>query len=327
VVGEQYVDIEPATGVKDDNGPYLHGDDAVGSMATNTIPTATQTLLTNLDRLFRSVPLDDLRTTIDELGKSLDGRRPARTRLLDAANEFIDVASRTENVDATIDLINDSSSVLQTQLDQREPLQIWTHSLNLLSQQLKKSDPDFRHLLNTGPSDIATVTDFVKANRTDLGITLANLATVGDLLVRHLDGVEQIFEMYPLVAANGPTTVHDNVAWLGFVLQVKPDPQDCGDPDHGSQGYGGTVRRSPFELAPMAPNVGARCTAPNTGPNGTSVRGSAHVPGGDPISVSGGGFAYPRTVTKNLLLVGSALPTSDTLGDASWIALVTASLH
>ena len=85
--------------------------------------------------------------------------------------------------------------------------------------------------------------------------------------------------------------------------------------------------RTPFETGPQAPNVAAHCTAPNTGPNGKSVRGSAHVPGGDPISMTGGGYAYPRTVTKNLLRVGGRLPTSDTLGDASWVGLVTASLH
>jgi hypothetical protein len=51
------------------------------------------------------------------------------------------------------------------------------------------------------------------------------------------------------------------------------------------------------------------------------------VPGGDPISVSGGGYAYPRTVTKNLLRVGSSLPTTTALGDGSWVSLVTDSLH
>ncbi|MDT4940102.1 MAG: phospholipid/cholesterol/gamma-HCH transport system substrate-binding protein, partial [Pseudonocardiales bacterium] len=293
VVGEQYVDISPPPGTKGDGAPFLQSGDGVGSITTNRIPTATQTLLIDLDRLFRSVPLDALRTTIDELGQSVAGRGDDLGRLLDATDAFIGAASRSDNVNATIQLIDQSTSVLQTQLDQREPLQIWTHNLNLLSQQLRTSDPDFRHLLNTGPGDIATVTDFVKNNQTDLGVTLANLATVGDLLVRHLDGIEQIFELYPLIAANGPTTLHDRVGWLGFVLQAIPDPQDCGDPDHGGQGYGGTVRRPPANVDPMAPNVGAHCTAPNTGPHATSVRGSAHVPGGDPISVSGGGYVYP----------------------------------
>ena len=327
VVGEQYVDITPPAGTKPNQGPYLQKGDAVGSITTNKIPTATQTLLVDLDRFFRSVPLNDLRTTIDELGNSFAGRGNDLGRLLDATDQFINAASRSENVSATIQLIDESTSVLQTQLDQREPLQIWTHNLNLLSQQLKASNPDFQHLLNTGPSDITTVTDFVKNNQTDIGVTLANLATVGDLLVRHLPGIEEIFELYPALAAGGPTTVHDRVGWLGLVLQAKPDPQDCGDPEKGSEGYFGTNIRNPFQLAPAAPNVSVRCTAPNFGPHAKSVRGSANVPGGDPISLSGGGYAYPRTVTKNMLRVGPALPTTETLGDGSWVPLVTDSLH
>jgi phospholipid/cholesterol/gamma-HCH transport system substrate-binding protein len=326
VIGEQYVDIEPRAGVVAGRGAVLRAGDAVGTLASNRIPTATQTLLVDLDRLFRSVPLADLRTTIDELGKSVAGRGDDLGRLLDASNQFIAAASASSNVSATIDLIDTSRSVLQTQLDQREPLSIWTHNLNLLSQQLKASDPDVRHLLDSGPSDIATVSDFVRHNQTDIGVTLANLATVGDLLVRHLPGIEEIFELYPALAAGGPTTVHDNVAWLGLVMQAAPDPQNCGDPDHGGEGYNGTTIRTPFQIGPEAPNVSVHCTAPNTGPDAKQVRGSAHVPGGDPISVSGGGFAYPRTVTKNLLRVGS-LPTTATLGDGSWVSLLTDALH
>jgi phospholipid/cholesterol/gamma-HCH transport system substrate-binding protein len=327
VVGEQYVDIVPPDGTKNGQGPYLHSGDAVGSMHANGIPTSTQELLVNLDQLVNSIDLKALHTTVTELGAAAAGRGNDLGRLIDATDAFITAASRTDNLNATIQLIEESSSVLQTQLDQRAPLTVWTHNLNLLAQQLKASDPDFRHLLNTGPSDLTTIIDFIKNNRTDLGVTLANLADVGDILVRHLNGIEQIFELYPLVAANGPTTLHDRGSALGLVLQVSPDPQDCGDPDHGGEGYGGTQRRYPDRLEPIAPNVAARCTASNTGPKGKSVRGSAHVPGGDPISVSGGGIAYPRAVTDNMLRVGPALPTTRTLGDASWVGLITAALH
>ncbi|HZC51647.1 MAG TPA: MlaD family protein [Mycobacterium sp.] len=327
VVGEQYVDIEPPAGTKNDQGPYLRGGDEVGNIEINQIPTATETLLTDLDRLFNSVPLDALRTTVDELGRTFNGRGDDLGRLLDATDKFISAASNSQNLSATLDLIDQSSSVLQTQLDERDPLQSWTHSLNLLSQQLKASNPDFQHLLTTGPADVATVTNFIRNNQTDLGVTLANLATVGDLLVRHLPGIEEIFEIYPAVAAGGPTTVHDKVGWLGLVLQAQPDPQDCGDPYQGQEGYYGTNIRTPQQTGPQAPNVTVHCTAPNTGKNAKSVRGSAHVPGGDPISLSGGGYAYPRSITANTLRVGDPLPTSDTLGDSSWVALVTASLH
>jgi phospholipid/cholesterol/gamma-HCH transport system substrate-binding protein len=328
VVGEQYVDLEPAHGTTD-QGPYITKGANI-PIERNAIPTATQTLLTNMDRLFRSVPLDALRTTISELGKSVAGRGNDLGRLLDAQDQLVAAASRSDNLAATITLIDQSASVLQTQLDQQQPLQVWTHSLNLLSQQLKASNGDFQHLLTTGPSDVVTITNFVRNNQTDIGVTLANLATVGDLLVRYRDGIEQVFELYPSLAAGGPTTLHDRFGNLGLVLQPTPDPQDCGDPNQGREGYYGTVIRDPNHgnaLAPMPPNTTVRCTAPNTGPNAKSVRGSAHVPGGDPISTSGGAVAYPRSVTANTLRVGPRLPTTETMGDASWIGLITDALH
>jgi phospholipid/cholesterol/gamma-HCH transport system substrate-binding protein len=170
-------------------------------------------------------------------------------------------------------------------------------------------------------------------------VTLANLATVGDLLVRHLPGIEQILEIYPAMAAAGPSVIEQTsngaVGKLGLVLQATPTPQDCGDKSAGRQGYGGTQVRSPTGPgydAPAAPNVAAQCTGPSSGTDYTNVRGSANVPGGDPVSISGGGVAYPRTVTGNTVAtapvpIGPSLPTSATLGDGSWLGLVTASLH
>src|SRR4051812_42365182 len=59
VVGEQYVDLEPPAGAGGGQGRYLTGGFTI-PMAGNRIPTATQTLLVDLDRLFKSVPLDAL---------------------------------------------------------------------------------------------------------------------------------------------------------------------------------------------------------------------------------------------------------------------------
>jgi phospholipid/cholesterol/gamma-HCH transport system substrate-binding protein len=322
VVGEQYVDLVPPNG----KGPSIRAG-AMIPMSRNKVPIATQTLLVNLDRLVKSVNLDNLRTTVTELGNAVQGRGGDLGRLLDATNALLATANEPRNLDATIKLIDDSSTVLQTQLDSRDPLRSWTHSLNLLSAQLKKSDPDIRRLLTTGPSDLATVRDFISNNRTDFGATLANLSTVGNLIVRHLGGLNQVLELYPALAAGGPTALHDNEGALGLILQTTPDPQDCGDPLKDQEGYNGTARRSPNDLSPQAPNVSVRCTASASGANAKNVRGSANIPGGDPISNSGGGRAYPRVVTKNTVAVGPSLGKSTALGDGSWLALLTDALH
>jgi len=331
VVGEQYVDLEPAKKTGNGNGQYLRANQELQMRSSdgkllNTVPTPTEGLLTDIDRFVTSVPLDDLRTTVRELRNATENRGTDLGALLDAQTQLINTASTPDNLQATIDLIEESNSVLRTQLDQQQPLASWTHSLALLSDQLKKSDPDIRRLLAHGPDDLATIRAFIKDNRTDFGVTLANLVTVGNLLVSHLGGIEEVLELYPAMAAGGQSLVHNGALWLALVLQAQPQPEDCGDPDKGGEGYDGTVRRQPGNLTPIAPNTSVRCTAPASGPGYKQVRGSANIPGGDPISTGGGAIAYPRVGTTSTVRIGAPI-TAGGSPDQNWIGLVTDALH
>lgn len=332
VIGEQYVNLVPPN----DSGPYMHGGEVI-AMDRTAVPTATQVLLTNLDRLVNSVDIPALQTTVSELGQAFNGRGEALGSLLDSTNNLLQAAQ--QNLPQTIALIEQSATVLQTQLDEAQPMQSFTHSLNLLSAQLKASDGDIRTLLDNGPAELNVIGNFIKDNQTDLGITLANLATTGDLLVRHINGIEEVFELYPALAAGGPTVLATDpgVGRLGFVSspQYATDPPQCTNPAFSSLipgtatfpgSYVGTVRRQPNDLSPQAPNVAAVCTAPLS--SGSNVRGSAHVPGGDPVSASGGGYAYPRVTTANTVRVsGNSLYGAAALGDRSWLAILTNSLN
>lgn len=318
VIGEQYVNLVPTSA----KGPYMHGGEVI-TEANTAIPISPEQLLTDMDTFVTSVDLPALRTTIGELGKALSNRGQDLGRLLDSSNALL--TSAQDNLPNTISLIDASATVLQTQLDEKGALQGFTHNLNLLSQQLKTSDPDIRNLLDQAPADLQVISSFVKDNRTDLGAVIANLATTGETLVRHLDGLTEIFELYPALAAGGQTSLGtDGVGRLGFIAQVQDDPPDCGDPKKGGEGYGGTDRRQPSDTAPKAPNVAAHCTAPPS--SGVNVRGSANVPGGDPISVSGGGVAYPRATTQNTVRVDDLSGPAEILGDRSWITILTTAL-
>ena len=322
VIGEQYVNLIPPN----NNAPYLKGGEII-PMRRNSIPLSAEALLANMDSLVTSVNLNALRTTISELGKAFANRGPDLGSLLDSQHDLLTAAE--QNLPQTIALIEQSSGVLQTQLDLRDPIASWAHSLNLLSDQLKKSDPDIRRLLDTGPSSLGVVRKFVQDNRTDLGATLANLATIGTIMVRHRDGTEEVFELYPALAAGGQSVIRNAnqpgsaTAALGLVTQTTP--RDCGDPKKGSEGYQGTVLRSPSDLTPEAPNVAAHCSAPES--SGVNVRGAQNVPGGDPLSASGGGVAYPRGITHNTVVLSTRLNGAGVLGDKAWVAYLTAALH
>jgi phospholipid/cholesterol/gamma-HCH transport system substrate-binding protein len=318
VIGEQYVNLIPPN----NKGPYYHGGELI-PIERNHIPTSAQVLLTNLDSFVTSVDTQQLASVIDELGKAFNGRGPDLATLLDSSRDLL--ASATQALPNTIDLINKSGGVLQTQLDESGNLISFARSLNLLSQQFKTSDPDIRHLLSTGPTDLQIVQNFVRDNKTDLGVVFADLASTGTVITRHIKGLEEILELYPALVAGGFSVINSaDIAALSLV--VNPGvPPDCGDPNKGSEGYEGTVIRPPNDLTPQAPNVAAHCTAPES--SGVNVRGSANVPGGDPISATGGGIAYPRGVTASTVTVGTSLNNAGLLADNSWEAILTDSLH
>ncbi|MEV6184292.1 MlaD family protein, partial [Streptomyces sp. NPDC052015] len=89
-VGEQYVDLQPRTS----HGPYLLDGSAIPRGSTR-VPLPTTDLVLSLDRLVDSVGKDDLRVTVDELGKAFSGTGPNLSRLVDSGNALVESASES----------------------------------------------------------------------------------------------------------------------------------------------------------------------------------------------------------------------------------------
>jgi phospholipid/cholesterol/gamma-HCH transport system substrate-binding protein len=81
-VGEQYIDLRPST----DNGPYLHDGSLIAQADTHT-PAPVTDLLTSVDNLTASVPLNSLRTVVDEFGQAFNGQAANLQALLDPADD------------------------------------------------------------------------------------------------------------------------------------------------------------------------------------------------------------------------------------------------
>jgi phospholipid/cholesterol/gamma-HCH transport system substrate-binding protein len=303
-VGEQYVDIRP----RSNGGPYLRAGDAVPG--PNLVPISTQVLLTNLDRLVRSIDPAKLAVVINELGAAFGNRGPALQQLLDSGDQLLTAAEQA--LPETLQLIEDASTVLKTQLDEGSAIRSWAQSLRLLTAQLKSSDPDLRTLLNQGPSDLTQVLNLMRDNRSDLAILLANLATTGQVLTRNLDGLEEIFIQYPSVVAGGYTVAGSGTAHFGLVINFD-NPPPC------EKGYEGTVKRGAGQTSPTAPNVYAACTEPRG--SKTEVRGAQNTPGGDPVYTGGAGI-----VPTDQSGMGDASAQSRILADRGWIGLLLAPL-
>jgi phospholipid/cholesterol/gamma-HCH transport system substrate-binding protein len=314
-VGEQYVDLQPRT----DNGPYLHGGSTV-ARADTRIPLPTTTLILSLDRLVQSVGKQNLRTTVDELGKAFSGTGPDLSRLVDSGNQLVQSAS--DALPQTVSLIENSKAVLKTQVDKGSAIKSFSRDLAALTGQLKSSDPDIHRIIDGGTPAVDELNALLTASRQDLAVLLANLITGGQTVVARLPGVEQTLVTFPVTVAGSFTVAPgDGTVHFGMVLNAN-DPPPC------LQGYG-TQRRDPSDTSERPANASARCTAPRGSP--TSVRGAQNAPGAG-SSDSGGRADYaapydPRTGLVQgpggtTVQIGSTGGAQTLFGKESWQWLI-----
>ncbi|WP_030940485.1 MCE family protein [Streptomyces sp. NRRL S-646] len=262
-VGEQYVDLQPRTS----HGPYLLDGSAIPRGSTR-VPLPTTDLVLSLDRLVNSVGKNDLRVTVDELGKAFDGTGPDLSRLVDSGNALVESAS--QSLPETISLIENSRKVLKTQADQGSSIKSFAHDLAALSAQLKSSDGDLRKVIGNATPAAQQVDSLLKSTGPGLSVLLANLISGGRVTLAHLPGVEQALVTFPALVAGSYTVVPgDGTTHFGLVV-------NAGDPPPCTKGYG-TTWRDPSDTSTRAADTDAHCAAPRGGK--TSVRGAQNAPG------------------------------------------------
>ncbi|MEV5386535.1 MlaD family protein [Streptomyces sp. NPDC052721] len=311
-VGEQYVDLQP----RGPGGPYLMDGSPIPRSRTRT-PLPVTDLVLSLDRLVTSVGKDDLRTTVDELGKAFSGTGPHLSRLVDSGDALVESAS--ESLPQTVSLIEDSRRVLRTQADQGSAIKSFSRDLAQLTEQLKSSDGDLRRLIGTTVPATREVDSLLKSTRPHVPVLLANLISGGQVTVARLPGVEQALVTLPLNVA-GSYTVIPGDGTTHFGLTVNAD-----DPPACTQGYG-TQRRDPADTGTRPANTQARCTAPRGGK--TSVRGAQNAPGATTGPAGAGRAAFvapydPETGTATgpdgtPVEIGSTGGEQSVFGKESW---------
>ncbi|WP_020523621.1 MCE family protein [Catelliglobosispora koreensis] len=291
-VGEQYVDLRPET----DQMPFLKAGDVIPVSQTG-LPLPIETLLSNLERLVSSVDPRDLETLIDELGTAFAGNESALKAILTSNSLLLEEASR--RLPETVALIQDSTTVLQTQLASADNIRQFARELASLTKTVRDADPQLRQLLANGPPASVELLGLLRDIEPSLAPLLGNLITVNGIAVRRLDGIEQILVTYPLVVAGGFTVVPgDGTAHLGLVLNAG-DPPACnyyksGQPYRctGSELAQGSGVRSSNNVprvgaapspAPLA-QANPRTQALPVGPLATGVAPVAPVASFDPVT-------------------------------------------
>ncbi len=318
-VGEQYVDLQPRT----DGGPYLHQGSTIARADTRT-PLPTTTLITSLDRLVNSVGKRSLRITVDELGKAFAGSGPDLTRLVDSGNQLVDSASAA--LPQTVSLIENSRTVLRTQVDKGSAIKSFSRDLASLTGQLKNSDADIRAIDSSGAPAVGEFDALLTDTRDALPVLLGNLVSGGQIAVARLPGLEQALVTFPVTVAGSFTVAPgDGTAHFGLVV-------NAGDPPPCRQGYG-TQRRDPSDTTERPADTDAHCTAPRGG--ATSVRGAQNAPQGDGSAAGDGtasqaGYAAPYDPQTGVaqgpggtaLQIGSTGGAQSVFGKDSWQWLI-----
>jgi phospholipid/cholesterol/gamma-HCH transport system substrate-binding protein len=262
-IGEQYVDLQPAT----DSGPVLGAGSVIPVSRTST-PVPVDQLVTSLDDFVSSVPLDSLRTVVDQLGTAFADSAQPLQKILDTTNAF--TADAVDALPQTRKLIHDGRTVLTTQNDVSGSFKSFSHDLALLADQLRTSDPDLRRLLVTGPDAASQVRSLLRDSGQGIGDLVADLLTVSRVAEPRQDALRQLLVTYPGVISSTYTVVPgDGTAHLGLVVNLF-DPYPC------TQGYEGTQRRPGDDVEPVAPNSDAYCAEPPGSP--INVRGAQNVP-------------------------------------------------
>ncbi|MCW2773754.1 MAG: virulence factor Mce family protein [Nocardioides sp.] len=311
-VGEQYVELQPQA----DSAPYLGEHSEIPESDTRT-PIATQKFLSDISTTVESVDKQALSTTVDELGQAFAGTGQDLQRIIDSGNSFLKTAD--ENFDTTTALIRDSNTVLQGQVDSASAIRTFAQQLSLFSGSLAGSDKALRQVIDDGSATATQLRTFLEDNRVDLGELINNLVTTGDVVVKHLDGVEQILSIYPYVVEGGFTVVSKSPdtglydAHFGMIITDNPV---C------HHGYEGTDTRPPQDGSNRPMNVNAGCREPAAqsnarGPQNLSRAGAAYrapvVGSYDPDTHQ---MHWGKHVDPALAQPGTLAPT--TFGDDAW---------
>jgi phospholipid/cholesterol/gamma-HCH transport system substrate-binding protein len=271
-VGEQYVDLQPQTTA----GPYLEDDSMIPVEQVRT-PLQVEQLLADVNALATSVPLPELRTTVDELYAAFDRAGPDLQRLLDASGVLIPDAIR--NLPQTTQLLRDGRIVLNTQVDSGAQILQFSRDLALFTAQLKADDPNLRRLVTAAPPAAMELEGLIRDVGPDLSRVLRNLLVVTRIQGPRLAGLEQFLVTYPVVSAGSPSVVPgDGRVHFGLVLNLA-------DPPYCRNGYlqpdAGWRPATAKDFPPL--DVNARC---NEG-FPVNPRGSQHTPNPDGSRRSG----------------------------------------
>lgn len=266
-VGEQYVDLLPRT----DSAPYLQ-DGSVIAMSNATIPQQVGPMLDQLSALVNTIPKDTLSKLLDESYKAFNGTGYDFGSLLDSASTITNDANAIS--DQTRGLIDDSGPFLDAQAQTSDSIRTWAASLAGITGQMVDDDAQFRSVLKNGPSFAQETSRLLEQVKPTLPVLLANMTTLGQILVTYHPSLEQVLVLFPPYVAQlqsyAPTNNPSGLPGGEFSLGL-------GDPNSCTVGFlPPSAWRSPSDTSVIDTPDNIYCKLPQDSP--IAVRGARNYP-------------------------------------------------
>lgn len=234
-IGEQFIDLQPQQPITRTT-TYLHGGMVIPEKDT-ALPVSTQELLVNLDKLVKSLPKNDLKTVVTELGNAFRDTGPALSRLLDATDSLVTTA--TGELPQTINTINNGGTVLDTQVALTPETLNFTSEFASFSDQLRKSDADLRGVLEKGVPASQQVTSLI----TDLDVPLTTLinngVSLGQVVQPRIQSLRTALILYPYIIATSFGVFNNGQTRFGVPTPFTTSPAVC------TKGYDTSYDRTP----------------------------------------------------------------------------------
>jgi phospholipid/cholesterol/gamma-HCH transport system substrate-binding protein len=224
-VGEQYVALLPRSG----NAPFLKQGDVIPADRTY-IPPDVNTVLDATNRGLQAIPHGNLKTVIDEAYIAVGGLGPELSRFVKGATAL--AIDARKNLDELTTLIDQSKPVLDSQIDTSSSIQAWAAHLATITAQLEQQDQAVAGVINKGAPAADEVRALLDRLQPTLPIVLANLVSIGEVLLTYQPNLEQLLVLLPHGAAvtSGTGVANRHIrqdyrgAYLSFNLNLNLPP-------------------------------------------------------------------------------------------------------
>jgi phospholipid/cholesterol/gamma-HCH transport system substrate-binding protein len=123
--------------------------------------------------------------------------------VLDNGSKFVREASA--HTDETIALLDQGKKVLDTQQGEKENIRSLSTNLHSLTDALAASDGDLEKVLDGTPGTARELDGLLKDLEPTLPVLLGSAVSVNQVVVSHLDGIEQLLVTYPRTISSGFT--------------------------------------------------------------------------------------------------------------------------